>query len=308
MKHPIRPQSQDGFSLMELVVSMAILIPLMAAALNLFSVGATQQTTEQSSIDSNQEARAALQMMTTEIAQAGSHRDWETTLSAAVGADITNPQTVSVASTAGFSIGDWVDLLDAATGAFSESVEITALTGGAITGIFRQSHSSGDRVALFALPYATGVIPPAGMGANARQTVTTLKFYGNIESDQSIGSASNVQYVEYVYDGAANQITRSVTPVNQAIKAEAIPFIRNVAPGSVQFTLETNGLGVVTSVNVSFTVQNALQSESQTQLSSMAVIQSAMAASSLLYELQQFQDINRLPATPPQVIAWAGYE
>jgi hypothetical protein len=206
-----------------------------------------------------------------------------------------------VDSTAGFSVGDWVDV---GTGTNSESVKLTAVTETSIRGVFLSSHSSGDPVRLYALPYVTGVIPPTGMGANAQGTATTLRFFGDINGD------STVQYVEYVLDGANNQITRSITPVGQGSKGPAIPFIRNIAPGSVQFTLYSDVLGVITSVDVAFTVQNSSRGAQNqlTQLASKATIPSTIAASALTFELLQFQGINRLPSTPPQVTTWASYE
>ena len=299
MKYSIRIKREEGFSLMELVICMAILIPVMGAAVGLFSVGANQQTSEQGSVDVNQEARSGLEMMTTEIAQAGSHGDWTTTLAGGVSAIADTVRTVSVASAAGLSPGDWVDV---GTGLSLETVQLTAVSSNSISAVFQNDHSSGEPLRLFAFPYVTGVIPPAGLGANSSATTTTLRFYGDINGD------STVQYVEYVYDSNNNQITRSITPISQITKNQAIPFIRNITPNSAQFTLTTDSRGIVSSVNVAMTVQNnwSAQTHNQrTQLSSRVAIPSAMAGSALMYELWRYGGFDKLPPTPSRVTAWA---
>jgi Tfp pilus assembly protein PilW len=298
MKHITRIKQQDGFTMMELMISIVILIPIMGAAIGLFSVGANQQATEQNSIDTNQEARSALEMMTTEIAQAGSHGDFSTVTTGTVGA-LSTVQALSVASVAGLMVGDWVDV---DTGAVSEIVEIKAIGSNSISGIFMSPHTTaGVPVRLFALPYTTGMIPPIGMAANASSAVTTLRFFGDINSD------STLQYVEYTYDAANNQITRSITPVAQANRNPALPLIRNIKPNSVQFTVNTDSLGVITSANIALTVQNTWSTASQLQETALAtriVIPSAAAGSVLLSELRQFGGVDRLPPTPAQVTTW----
>jgi prepilin-type N-terminal cleavage/methylation domain-containing protein len=62
MRRTIQTKSEAGFSLIELLISMLILLPIMGAAISMFSVGVNQQVTEQGSIDVNQEARAGLEM------------------------------------------------------------------------------------------------------------------------------------------------------------------------------------------------------------------------------------------------------
>lgn len=299
MERESRIRSQDGFSLIELMVAILIVIPVMAAALSLFSVGVRQQASEQTSVEANQEARAGLEMMTMEIAQAGSHGDRSTVTASAVSAS-TTPQAVSVADATGFTVGDWVDV---DTGANLETVQITAVGSSTLSAVFRMAHASGVPVRLFALPFLNGVIPPAGLGVNSSAAVTTLRFFGDMNGD------GNLYYVEYNYDNANNRITRSMTPITQTSKNAALPIVTNVKPGSVDFTLYTNGLGVVTSAAVKMTVQNTWKSGSkyqETELSTRVLIPSAAAASTLLEELHAFGGVNRFTPTPSRVAAWAG--
>jgi type II secretory pathway pseudopilin PulG len=307
MKHKIEANLEAGFSLMELLVCMVILIPLMVAAISLFSTGIRQQGTEQSSIDVNQEARSGLEMMTREISQAGSHRDRRTNTTSGVNSSQL-VQSVNLSSTVGITVGDWVDI---DTDTNSETVQATQVTANSISGIFKKNHNAGVPVNLFAQPYVWGVIPPTGTGPNASVTVTKLRFFGDIDGDVNSGITDpNLYYIEYDYDSVNNQITRSATPITTMTKGPAIPLIRNVKPNSVQFTINTNGLGFVSSVSIAMTVQNNWRTASKLQemeLSSRALVPSVSAGTALVYELQQFQDFNTLPPVPNNVVYLASH-
>jgi len=297
MNYPGRFKSEVGFSMIELTVSMCILIPIMGAAVGLFSLGSRQHATEQSGIEANQEARSAFEMITTEISQAGSHGDRTTTLSASI-LNSTNAQPATVASAAGFNVGDFVEFDTAAN---HEIVQLTAVGTNTISGVFRVAHAAGTPVRLFAIPYLTGLIPNPGMPANSSATVPRLRFYGDISGD------ATVQYVEYAYNAETNEITRSITPVNQTTRNQPIVLVRNVIPGSVQFSISTDNLGVVTAATVSLTVRNDVKTASkyqETEFASRISIPSAMAASTLLEENRRFGGFNRLPPTPPNVAQW----
>jgi Tfp pilus assembly protein PilW len=301
MKQTIRCELDAGFSLTEMLICILILIPVMGAAVGLFSVGANQQASEQSSVEVNQEARTAFEMMTTEIAQAGSHGDVSASLTAPVNGG-SNP--ASVGATSGFTVGDYVTF-DAGVAGKEETVQITAVETNSITASLGTVHDSGASVRLFALPYLTGMIPPTGLGANSSTTVSTLKFFGDINGN------SNPQYIEYAYDSANSQITRSITPLSQANKNAALPFISNIKPNSVQFTLYTDNMGVVTAASIGLTVRNTWKTGSkyqESELFSRVSLPSAVAGSALLYEMQVYGGPNRLPATPPQVTSWASQQ
>ena len=311
MKHIFKSSSEAGFSLMELLLSILILAPIMAAGFSLFSVGANEHSSEQTSIDANQEARAALAMMAQEIAQAGSNRDRTITLTgevAAPDADPRNPQPVAVSSTAGLRPGDYVDVMENGTANPSETVKIYAVGSTTISASFRWTHPSGTIVRLFAFPFVNGVPTPAGMAADSSRNVTTIGFFGDINSDLA-GAGSELQYIEYAYDRANAQITRSATPLSAGTKNLPVPFVRNVKDDSVQFTLHTDSRSAVTSVDITMTVHNTWSTASryqETQLATRVVIQSAVAGSLLFHEFDTLGGINTLPPTPPQVLAWAG--
>lgn len=306
MKQTYGIKSETGFTLTELMVSMLVLLPVMGAAVTLFSVGANRHATGQSGIDANQEARVGLEIMTTELAQASSHADVATLTSDAINPSL-NAQSVRVASTAGFTAGDDIDV---GVPPNDEIVQLTGVTGSTLTAVFRFSHSANTPIRLSAMPYVNGVIRPTGMAPSSSLAVTALRFFGHIRGNNSDQSQNDptIQYVEYAYDSANSQITRSVTPITQTTKNPALPFIRNVRPGSVQFTLNTDDLGVVTSANVAFTVRSSLKSGSkyqETPLSSRVSVPSAISASALLREYQMYRGLYRLPPTPSIISSWA---
>ncbi len=300
-------RSEAGFSLAEMLVSLLILLPIMGAVSVIFSVAVNQHQSEQSAVEANQEARAGFELMTLEIAQAGSHSDQVTSAPGTITGN-SNIQTVSVASSAGLSVGDYVDV---DTGNLHETVQLTAVGTNSISGLFKATHSTvgGTPIRLFALPYITGVISPAGLGANSSASVTTLKFFGAMNGFLGDENGNgNLYYVEYTYDSANNRITRSSTPVPQASKNPAVALVRNVKSGSVQFTLYTDNHAVVTAVSLALVVRVPYKTGSQyqeTELSSRIVIPSALAGSALYSEAIQYGGLNNLPPTPSKITTWS---
>src|SRR5262249_32534488 len=167
-----RTSAEDGFSLTELLISLLVLLSVSSAAFSLFSVATGQHNTERSAAEMNQEARSALETIMMEVSQAGSHADFTTTASAPILAQV-NAQAVPVASSTGFPVGDYIDI---DPGLNNETVQVTAVGTNSVSAVFRIAHATGVPVVLFAQPYLTGVVPPAGLGANSSATSTTLKF------------------------------------------------------------------------------------------------------------------------------------
>ena len=298
MRYRNEMRQEDGFSLTELMVSMLVLVPIMAGVLTLFSSAVNQHAAEKSSVEMNEDARAALELMTHEIAQAGAHGDRQTSTSSSVGV-LATAQSVYVASSVGFGVGDYVDV---DTGTDKETVQLTAVGSSSLSGFFRRGHTANVPIRLFALPFLHGVIPPAGMGANSSVTNTSLRFFGDMNGD------GQLNYVEYVYDSANAQITRSMTPVTQGTKNPALPLVLNIKGNSVQFTLYTDRLGVVTSVSVAFAVRstwNISSKKEETSLFARTVIPSAITASALEFEIQQYGGASELPPSPSRVTEWA---
>lgn len=299
MKRAIRAGLENGFSIMELMISVIILIPIMGAAISLFSLGARQHATEQDSVDMNQDARTGIEMMAREIAQAGSRRDFFTAAPGPIGTGI---WTATVNSTDGLITGDWVRV------GGTETVQLTNVNYAArtITANFLSAHGNNSSIRLFAFPFETGLVRAAGMPANSSADVNPLRFYGDISGDPN---DRNLYYVEYAYDNANNQITRSFTPITAPVVEAPRPFITGIKANSVRFTVNTDAMGVVTSVNLEFTVQSKIKSGTkyqETGLSTRVVIPSTRACSLLRDEIEEYGGDNYLPQTPAQVKLWAG--
>ncbi len=299
MKAGNRRVTEEGFSLIELMVSLLILLPIMGAAVSILSVSVQQHAAEQSSGQTVQDARAGMELMVTEITQAGSHRDVSTTLTGNVPAMLT-VQSHPIGSTAGINVGDRIQV--GGTSSPAEEIDLTAVGANTISGIFRAGHSGGEPVRLFALPFKSGILKPAGLGVSSSTTVTTLRFFGDIKGD------GELVYIVYTYDSTHAQITRSMTPVTQSTLNTALPIISNIKPSSVGFALYTDAMGVITSVRVSLVVQNTVRSGGklqETALTSRVLIPSAVAASSLVYENVILGTDNPIPPTPANVVTWA---
>lgn len=280
---------QNGFSAMEMLLCVFILIPIMAGAMQFFSVGVNQHAAERSSIEANQDASAGFDLMTTEIAQAGSRRHVVTQTSAPIAANPLMTQTISVDSSSGFSAGDIVEI-------DTEKVQLTAVGTNTITGIFEKNHNNNATVRMYALPYKEGVLSPGGLNPNSLTTVQTLRFFGDIYGD------GNMYYVVYDYDEPNAQITRSMTNFKDMNVQPAMPLITNVKPGSAQFVLHTDHLNIITSVTVSLTVENEWETGSKKEeinLMANVGIPSAEAASELYLENLHYGPVNNLPSVPP---------
>jgi len=228
-----------GFSLPELLVSMAVLLVVAGGVISIISFNVkTYGRTEQQS-DMYENVRAVAELMAQEIGQAGlvglpSGATGET-LSAAVTFNSTTAQTVAVSSTAAMYVGENL-LID--TNANEEPVTLTAVTSTSISAISPQSvhpsHSSGAAI------HAVGVAPngivapsssattPGGVScvtvptgvtytspATTPSTCNVLNLWGDTNSDGTL------VYVRYTCNAptstAHGTLTRSVTTITPGV-------------------------------------------------------------------------------------------
>jgi len=228
-----------GFSLPELLVSMAVLLVVAGGVISIISFNVkTYGRTEQQS-DMYENVRAVAELMAQEIGQAGlvglpSGATGET-LSAAVTFNSTTAQTVAVSSTAAMYVGENL-LID--TNANEEPVTLTAVTSTSISAISPQSvhpsHNPGAAV------HAVGVAPngivapsssattPGGVScvtvptgvtytspATTPSTCNVLNLWGDTNSDGTL------VYVRYTCNAptstAPGTLTRSVTTITPGV-------------------------------------------------------------------------------------------
>lgn len=185
---PQRLRAEAGFSLIELLASVVIISVLMSAV---FAFIYQAQKRFQGNVvvsESNQSARAALELMTQEIGQAGynphfcPHKTCAFTVSANA-----DPQCITLNDITGINPGDW---LNVDTGANNEIVKVTGTkTNGVCTAanqiqaVFEMNHTPAGSPAVipilsYKFPFATGIL--FGTGGSDDHN---LYFFGDINND-----------------------------------------------------------------------------------------------------------------------------
>lgn len=249
-------RAADGFSLLELLIAMAILLVVLTTV---FSVLAKYEQIYQgqqvkSSVDLG--LNSALELLTQEIGQAGYLGFAPRTLQSAVIAS-SLPQTVPVSSTDSIFAGEKL-MID--TGVAQEPVTVSSVASGAITAIFARSHLAGAPVT------ALGVF---GTGVLTTTDGNVLQLYGDINADGSL------VFVQYTCNVSAGALTRTSSPISASAQSPAQPLLTGLAanPGGTPcFQFQTkNFLGVtyVTAVRVTLTDQGSVANSQTGQTPTM---------------------------------------
>ena len=190
-----------GFSLVELVIGMAVLTFTMTTVFYILGKYQRVYQTEQVGADMLQGARGTLELLSQEIGQAGY-------LSLPAGRKLTPAvtanaaaQTAAASSTADLFVGEKL-LVDG--GANEELVTLTGVSDTGVQGIFTKNHVAQTPI------NALGVFPDGVLPGSS--TPTRLQLYGDINGDGSL------VYVEYNCDTTtgtptSGTVTRSVTPI-----------------------------------------------------------------------------------------------
>jgi len=202
---------QGGFSLLEMLVSLAILLIVITFVMTGMSQLTTVQNTIANRTEMHRNVRSATELLQQEVGQAGLiSLPGTVTLSAAATAS-SSTETVTVNSSTGMYPGMYLDVLpDTAASGNYETIQLTAVPSAtSITAAsFTFAHISGAQV-IVSGSLGTGIIPPAALNYVTpncpSSTVTpttytayalgstcnTLKLYGDVN-----GSGSMI-YVEY---------------------------------------------------------------------------------------------------------------
>jgi len=281
-----------GFSLLELLASMAILLVVSGAA---FSALVAYQKSYGSTLlksDMNASMRDALALLGQEIGQAG----LVSLLPAQLGASITpssSAQSVAVSSTSGIFVGEKL-LIDA--GSSQELVAITAVgtSPSSITGIFAKAHSSGAPVS------AAGVF---SQGVLSSSTGTQLQLLGDINADGTLA------YVRYDCDTTAGTLSRSITPISAYASNPPAVLVQNLVAnpdGTPCFSYTRTTVGgytFVTSVALTLSIQTATRDPQTGAYVTMTKSFLNLTPRNLLagVALAQAGWTERLQPTPPRV-------
>ena len=237
-----RAMRQRGFSLLEMMVSLAILLAVSAGVLQMmFQMSMTQASVNtRSAMHSN--TRSVTEMLQQEISQAGRVAlPGETTTigTLVVGATPDTPLTLTVIvdSTEGMFVGMLL-VVDAGTN--EETVAVTAIptagTPGTITASFTANHAVGATIRPTSA-FGTGIIMDEAF-LEDQTTVApawssdgfTLRMFGDINGD------GNMVYLEYICDpedDGTGTLTRSEAAWDDGVVGTSQVLLSNVLTSRV---------------------------------------------------------------------------
>lgn len=208
--HPTpRRLSPAGFTLIELMLSMTILLVVMAGVTEGVMRMSKGNRTVANRAGMHAGVRNATELLQQEVGQAGRIAlPGTVTTSAAVApgvATVTLASTAAGATTSGMFVGERlaVDLGD-----LKEVVTVTAINGNQITATFANAHAAGVRVNPTG-GFASGVVPTTMADGS---TGTVLKILGDINDD------GNMVYVEYRCDFDAGLLYRNSMAFDAGLK------------------------------------------------------------------------------------------
>jgi prepilin-type N-terminal cleavage/methylation domain-containing protein len=262
-----RVRVAQGFSMLELLASVTIITLLMSAV---FAFMYQAQKRFQGNVvitESNQSARAALELITQEIGQAGFNPQFSPhkTCNQVVQA-WADPQWIKLSDITGINPGDW---LQVDTGTNNEIVQVWATSAGGgtpanpaasagppaynppspattapwIEAVFEMNHNGSATpfpVISYKMPYPSGIIAPPALPAAQVPFDHVLEFFGDINNDGVI------RYVVYSLAPTTSPATtvsvngntytlynlrRSITPVTftaGAVNNPSSPLVQNV--------------------------------------------------------------------------------
>jgi prepilin-type N-terminal cleavage/methylation domain-containing protein len=180
--------SQAGFSLVELLVSVAIIVLLMSAVFPFLFQSQKNYQDNQVVSEANQSARAAMEVMSQEIGQAGFNPNFSVAKASSVLVAVSSsPQCVTLSDINEINPGDWVSV---DTGPNHELVEVLSTSNvsgtsctapNQIQGVFLMSHDGATTpfpVISYKMPYGSGILQNTGTSSDQR-----LEFFGDINQD-----------------------------------------------------------------------------------------------------------------------------
>ena len=293
-----RQRQNEGFSVLEMLVCIGVLIVVGSAALSALTYSTKMYRSQLLHSDMHSSLRGTLALLTQEIGQAGSLNTPAKTLSAAVTGS-TSTQTVTLNSVSNLFVGEKL-LVD--TGSKQEVVQITGFFGTSqINGIFKKNHASGAPV------FTQGVF---AQGILSSSTANSLKLFGDINADGSVA------YVQYDYDATAGTLSRSITTVSPGVTTRnaSETLLTNLVanPGGTPFfqygtavnvTANSVTYSFIPSVAVSVSIRTSKINPQTRTYDVMTKSFSNLAARSVLAGLTLAQSsppiTNQLQPTPP---------
>jgi len=232
--HAMQARHESGFSLLELLVSVAVMMVIVGSALGAVNFYQRNYVKTQSLTDMHSGVRGAVELMTHEISQAGLINSLDA-VAANIDATLSvsqtgNPvaQTVTVNNSSIFYSGEEVQV---DTGNNQETVVVASVVDSThISGIFTRNHATGAPVYAIGT-IAEGIVPPSNPGTyDPAACCDTLQIIGDVNAD------GNLQFVEYKCDwnyvdssgATVPTLTRSMTQISAAAKNAAVPLMKGI--------------------------------------------------------------------------------
>jgi prepilin-type N-terminal cleavage/methylation domain-containing protein len=225
-----------GFSLVEMMVSVAIIVLLMSAVFPFLFQSQKKYQNNQVVSEANQSARAAMEVMTQEIGQAGFNPNFTSAkTSNNTVAVSSSPQCVTLSDINEINSGDW---LAVDTGPSHELVQVLSTSNisgtpcsasNQIDAVFLMSHdglTTPFPVISYKMPYGSGILQTTGTSSDQR-----LEFFGDINQDGVI------RYVVYSLSAESPATTVSLngttyTLYNLYRSVTTVPFTNLPAPST----------------------------------------------------------------------------
>jgi len=256
----MKANSEKGFSLLEMLISLVILLIASGAAFYALTYYQRSYGSSQLRADMHMGVRATLELMAQEVNQAGllpfgPPRQ----LSAAVSAcpsPCSSPPPVQISSVNSIFVNE---MLTIDTGSNQEDVKVTAVNTATsqITAVFTKAHPANAPVNAFGL-FRQGISTTSPNQSNG----TLLKIVGDINGDNTL------TYVEYDCSGStltrsewqipSSGVRTSVTTGTGILVKDVIPNPGTPPTPCFQYaTASAGGFTFVTSVTVTLSVQSA---------------------------------------------------
>lgn len=298
--------SDQGFTLIETLVAMTVLLVVMGAVMTSMIQFSQTQSLVWNRANMHGGVRSATELLQQEVGQAG-RVSLAPGLVTTVAVTTAGSQTVSATSTANMFVGEQL-VVDA--GPNEETVSVTAVNSAtSFTANFTLPHSSGVAVAVRG-GFASGVVPTNMTNGS---TGSVLKIYGDINGD------GNLVYVEYVCNAGTeaapgnlfrNTMSFSTAPPKPAVNAGQI-LLTNVLqnpgnPATPCFTYEqkvVNGRTYVINVAITLTTQTQFRDRitRQFQTETKALLNVAPRNVFEAWQLASMGSNNRIQPMPPSV-------
>ncbi|TAM83078.1 MAG: prepilin-type N-terminal cleavage/methylation domain-containing protein [Acidobacteria bacterium] len=248
----LRRDFPTGFSLVEFLVSVAIITLLMSAVFPFLFQSQKRYQANQVVSEANQSARAAMEVMTQEIGQAGFNPNFTSAkTSNNTVAVSSNAQCVTLSDINQINPGDW---LTVDTGPNQELVQVLSTSNvsgtpcsasNQIDAVFLMSHSGSATpfpVISYKMPYGSGILQASGTSSGQR-----LEFFGDINQDGTI------RYVVYSLLPASPSVTATINGTTYTYcdlyrSVTSVPFTNLPAPSTYTPPANNQASPLVTNV------------------------------------------------------------